>query len=185
MSQDLDRVDRDIVAALQQDARLSNKELAARVGLSTSSCLVRVRRLVERGVLRGVHADVDPKAMGVGVQALIAVRLEQRAQDLVETFRAHVLRLPEVVSVYLTEGTEDFLMHVAARDADHLRELVAGNLTRRPEVEKMQTSILFEHYRSPVGLRYLDAGAAVASVRVVAEAKKPSGDALRRGERPR
>jgi DNA-binding Lrp family transcriptional regulator len=77
----LDRIDRALVRALQKDARLSNKELAAQVGLAPSSCLERVRRLRRTGVLRGFHADVAPEALGVGLQALIAVQLRQHSRQ--------------------------------------------------------------------------------------------------------
>ena len=83
----LDRIDRQLVAALRKNARLSNRELAAHVGLSASSCLERVRRLESRGVLRGYHADVDPRALGVGLQAVVAVRLSQHSRALVDAFR--------------------------------------------------------------------------------------------------
>ena len=95
---DLDRTDFEILAHLQKNARLSNKELAARVGLAPSSCLERVRRLVERRVLRGFHADVDPAALGIEIEAMIAVRLVRHSRKDVDQFRAHVMGLPEVVT---------------------------------------------------------------------------------------
>ena len=79
----LDRIDRAILAALQQNARLANKELSARVGLAESSCHERVKRLVQSGVLRGFHAEVDPRALGVGLQALVAVRLARHTSAAV------------------------------------------------------------------------------------------------------
>lgn len=144
----LDEVDQAIVTALQENARQSNKELAARIGLAPSSCLVRVRRLLERGVLRGFHAEVDPKALGVGLVAMISIRLRQHARNVVEDFRRHVIALPEVVNVYHLAGDEDFLVQVAVRDADHLRDLVMDGFTRRSEIANMQTALVFEHYRA-------------------------------------
>jgi DNA-binding Lrp family transcriptional regulator len=149
METPLDRIDFEILAALQEDARLSNKELAARVGLAPSTCLVRVRRLVEGGVLRGFHADIDPAALGVGLMAMISVRLSRHARETVEEFRAHVLSLPEVVSVYHLAGSVDFLVHVALRDAAHLRDLVVDDFTRRAEVDHLETHVLFEYVRAP------------------------------------
>ena len=151
----LDRTDHALVAALQQDARLSNKELAARVGLAPSSCLERVRRLVRAGVLAGFHAEVDPKAMGVGLQALVAVRLARHERGPFETFRRHVLALPETRSAFHVAGATDFLVHVAVRDSDHLRELILSAFTARPEVAHVETSLIFEHARNEgfLGLR--------------------------------
>ena len=74
-TQPLDRIDHEILVALQKNARLSNKELAAEIGLAPSSCLARVNRLIREGVIRGFHAEVDPKALGIGIEALVFVRV--------------------------------------------------------------------------------------------------------------
>jgi DNA-binding Lrp family transcriptional regulator len=147
MSEPLDRIDFAILATLQQDARLSNKELAARVNLAQSSCLVRARRLRESGVLGSYHAEVDPRALGIGLQAMVAVRLRRHSRGLVEAFRAHARTLPEVLSVYHVAGETDFLVHVAVRDADHLRDLAMDAFTTRPEVARIQTSLIYERIR--------------------------------------
>lgn len=146
---DLDRTDTAILRQLQKNARLSNKELAAAVGVAPSTCLERVRRLAADGVLRGYHADVDPHAVGVGLQAMIAVRLGQHSRPVVEAFQAHALARPEVVQVYHTTGANDFLIHVAVRDAEHLRDLALTAFTERPEVVHIETALLFAHHRAP------------------------------------
>ena len=145
-----DRIDFEILAALQNDGRLTNKELAAKVGLAPSSCLERVRRLRESGALRGSHADVDPAALGIGLQALVAVRLKQHSRDVVEAFRAYVRTLPEVSAVYHVGGAQDFLVHVAVRDANHLRDFAFDAFTTRAEVAHLETSLIFEFLRNPV-----------------------------------
>ena len=144
----LDRTDAAIVAALQNDARISNKELAAAVGVAPSTALERTRRLEAQGVLVGYHAEVAPEAVGVGLQALVAVSLRQHARPLVEAFEAHALRLPEVLQVFHTAGASDFLVHVAVRDAGHLRDLALAAFTERPEVARIETSLLFAHRRA-------------------------------------
>ncbi len=144
----LDRIDFAILDALQNDARLTNKELAARVGLAPSSCLERVRKLVVDGTLRGFHAAVDSTALGIGLQAVIAVRLQVHSRETFETFEAHVLALPEVVAVYHLAGADDFLVHVAVPSADHLHELVMDQFTTRREVGHIQTTLIFEVHRS-------------------------------------
>jgi len=111
VKEDLDRIDFEILAALRENARLSNKELAARVDLAQSSCLERVRRLTAKGVLRGAHMELDPRALGIGLEAMIAVRLGQHSRELVNAFRAHALEQPEVVSVYRSS-----LIYEHARD---------------------------------------------------------------------
>ena len=141
----LDRTDRRIVALLQENARRSNKELAAQVGIAPSTCSERVRRLEDDRVLRGFHADVDPRALGIGLQAMIALRLRRHAADEVDSFRRHATALPEVIGVYHVTGANDFLVHVVVRDAEHLRELAVSGFTTLPEVAHIETSLIFEH----------------------------------------
>ena len=119
----LDATDLQILRELQEDAQLSNKELAARIGLSPSSCLERVRRLRRGDVIRGCHADVNPRALAIGLEAIIAVQLKHHSREQVEEFRDHVIALPEVTAAYHVAGAHDFLVHVAVHDSDHLRDL--------------------------------------------------------------
>jgi DNA-binding Lrp family transcriptional regulator len=144
----LDRIDVGILAALQNDGRLSNKELAARVGLAPSSCLERVRKLRERGVLRGVHAEVDPDAMGVGIQAMVAVVMRDQSRAILEAFVADMVAAKEVVALYNLAGATDYLLHVMVRDTEHLRETVLEHLASRPEVRGYTTNLIFSHARS-------------------------------------
>ncbi len=142
----LDRIDRRILAALQNDARLSNKQLAASVGLAPSSCLERVRRLTREGALRGFHADVAPAALGIGLEAIIAVRLQRHDREMVRAFRAHVDTLPEVVGFFHTAGNNDFLLRVVVRHVQHLREFALDALTSQDEVAHIETTLVFEHH---------------------------------------
>jgi DNA-binding Lrp family transcriptional regulator len=141
----LSRTDLAILAALQNDARLSNKELAARVGLAPSSCLERVRRLRDSGVLMDFRARVEPRALGIAIQALVFVRLARHAREQVKSFRKHALSLREAIGVYHVAGQHDFLVHVGVRDADHLRDLALDAFTSRPEVARIETHLIFEH----------------------------------------
>lgn len=142
---ELDRTDCEILAALQKNARLPNKELAERLGIAQSTCLERVRRMVEEGILQGFHARVDPKAVGIGLQAMVVIRLTRHSRELVEAFRAHALSVPEVATLYHLGGANDFLLHVVVRDAEHLRELALTAFTERPEVAHIETALIFEH----------------------------------------
>jgi len=146
----LDRIDRAIVALLQKDARLSNKAIAVEVGVAQSTCSERIRRLESSGVFRGFHADVDPAVMGVGLQAMIAVRLHRHETTQVDRFRRYAEQLEEVVAFYHMAGSNDFLVHVVVRDSNHLRDIAMGAFTAQPEVAHIETSIIFEHTRFPV-----------------------------------
>ncbi len=145
----LDRIDAALVGLLQQNARWTNKELAARVGLAESSTLARVRRLEERGVLRGYHAEVAPWALGIGLEALIAVRLTRHAREIVERFREHCRTLPNVLAAYNIGGTDDFLVHVGVADAEALRELILTAISTRPEVAHIETHLIFDRVAGP------------------------------------
>ena len=143
----LDRIDFEILTALQNNARLSNKELAAKVGLAPSTCLDRVRKLRTLGALGGFHAIVEPEVLGIGLQAMIAIRIQRHSRKLIDEFQSHVLALPETLDVYHLAGANDFLVHVAVRDAGHLRDLALDAFTTRPEVEHMETALIFGHRR--------------------------------------
>lgn len=145
---ELDRIDRSILSALQKEARLSNKELAALVGLAESSCLERVRRLRRLDVLRGTHAEVAPAALGIELQALAAVQLRQHSREHVESFHRHALAVRGVVAVYHVAGEHDFLVHVAVPSATALRDLVLDAFTARPEVVRLQTWLIFDATRA-------------------------------------
>ena len=139
----VDRIDRHILNALAEDARVSNKELAQTVGLSQSACLERVRRLSERGVLRGAHADVDPAAFGIGVQAFVAVQLKRHTRTAVARFEETAIQLPQVVALYHLTGRNDYMAHAVAQDMEHLRDFTLDAITSLPEVARVETSLLF------------------------------------------
>lgn len=141
----LDRTDHDIIAVLQEDARLSNKALAARVGIAPSTCSERMKRLEAADVFRGFHAEVDPAVLGIGLQAMIAVRLRRHAAEEIEAFRAHTDAMPEAVNVSHVTGRNDFLVHVVVRDSDHLRQLAVSGFTTLREVDHIETALIFEH----------------------------------------
>ena len=148
MKRTLDRIDYEILTLLRKNARISNKEVARKVGLAASTCLVRIRVLQNSGVISGFHAEIDPVSLGVGIQAMIAVRLLRHFKPDVDAFRNHALSLPEVVQLYHVAGPIDFLIHVWARDSNHLRELAMTAFTSREEVSHIETELIFEHIRS-------------------------------------
>ncbi len=96
-------------------------------------------------MLRGYHAEVDPAALGIGLEAMVAIRISKHSRELIENFRRHVNVLPEVVASYQVGGANDFLVHVAVRDAGHLRSVVLESFSARPEVVHIETSLVFEH----------------------------------------
>jgi DNA-binding Lrp family transcriptional regulator len=145
----MDAVDRRILEILVENARIPNARLAESVGIAPSTCLTRVRSLRERGVIRGFHADVDPAALGLPLQALIAIRLSVHSREQIEGFTAHVRTLDQVLSIFHMTGETDYLLLVAAQDAHDLREFVVEHLASDPAVAHAQTSLVYEHVRGP------------------------------------
>ena len=145
----VDAVDRAILELVAQDARITNQRLAERVGIAPSTALARLRALRERGVIRGFHAEVDLAALGRPLQALIAVRLAVHARDQIDDFTDAVRRLPGVLMVFHLTGVTDYLVWVAAADAQDLREFVVDHLATHPSVAHAETSLIYEHRRGP------------------------------------
>lgn len=143
----MDGIDRTLLAALAADARIANNALAVLAGIAPSTCLARVRALRSGGVIRGFHADIDPAALGRGLQAMIAVRLQAGARSRMTAFTDRIRRLPEVVDLYFLGGADDFLLHVAVADAAALRDFVVDQLSAHPEVALTETNLIFEHLR--------------------------------------
>jgi DNA-binding Lrp family transcriptional regulator len=144
----LDELDTALLRELQLDARRTNRDLAAAVGVAPTTALDRTRSLRQRGVIRGALLDVDLAAIGRPVQALIAVRIRPPSRRNIEAFRDWAARLPDTVGVFVVSGSEDFLLHVAVADNQHLYAFVIDKLTERPEVADVRTSVIYEHLRN-------------------------------------
>ena len=156
MNPSLDRIDFGILEALQKNARASNKELAATVGLAQSSCHTRLRKLQATGVVQAMRAELEPSVVGIGLQAFVFVRLLRHDRESVLAFRAHVLTLREVVGLFHVAGRFDFILHLAVRDAEHLRDVAMDAFTARPEVAQLETHLLFEVTRSELPIYVAD-----------------------------
>ena len=143
----LDPVDADLLRALVRDGRRPNNALADDVGVAPSTALTRVRLLRERGVLRGIHADVDPTRVGLPVQAVIALRLRTHDGAHVRGFAARVAELSEVIQVFHVSGGDDYLVHVAVASPERLRDFALESLTSDPAVAHAETHLVFEHRR--------------------------------------
>ena len=145
----VDNIDRAILELLAADARMTNQRLAERVGVAPSTVLTRLRALRERGVIRGFHAELDLAALGRPLQALIAVRLAVHAREQIDAFTEAVRELPGVLMVFHLAGATDYLVWVAARDAQDLREFVVDHLATHSAVSHAETSLIYEHSRGP------------------------------------
>jgi DNA-binding Lrp family transcriptional regulator len=150
---ELDAIDMRILAELQADGRITNVELASRVGLSAPPCLRRVRRLEEAGVLRGYHADVEPSALGFEVTFFAIVGLESQKQVVLDAFEAEVIGWAEVRECHMIRGGGDFLLRLVARDTAHENALTA-RLTSAQNVLRVQTLQTIRTAKSAAGVPF-------------------------------
>ncbi|PWW67204.1 DNA-binding Lrp family transcriptional regulator [Actinokineospora spheciospongiae] len=141
----LDRVDRELVRALQQDARIPMRELAEMVGVAASTCSERIRRLRSRGLITGFHADVDLASLGRPVQAMIFAQIRPLTRALISRFHDEALAMPEVMAVFVLAGGDDFLLHVSVGDVTHLHSFLVDKLSSRKEVVQFRSSVIFSH----------------------------------------
>ena len=148
---DLDRIDRRILDLLQADAKLSNLDLAARVGLSPSPCLRRVKRLEETGLIRGYVALLDAQKLGLGLTAYATVRMDKHSdspkRSALMNFRDVVQGWNEVVACYAMTGEMDYLLRVQTVDLDHYSRFVMDRLLRHPSVLDVRSSFMLERIK--------------------------------------
>jgi len=140
-NQPMDEVDRSILAVLEADGRISNAELAARVGLSPSPCLRRVHRLEKTGVIRGYQALIDPAAVGRGLRVFAGVRLVRHARADVVAFERAVVQLSEVVHCHHVTGNYDYLLQVEVADLPAYADFHAHRLAGLPSVAAVTSYI--------------------------------------------
>ena len=141
---ELDRVDRALLRALSVNARASGAALASEIGVAESTVSLRLRRLQQLGHIRGYRANIDLAALGASLQALISVRLAKHARVQIDDFRNAAPHWPGVIGLFHTAGADDYLLHVAAADASHLRDFVLEHLAEHPAVAHTETNLIFE-----------------------------------------
>ncbi|MEU4558679.1 Lrp/AsnC family transcriptional regulator [Actinoplanes sp. NPDC023936] len=146
----MDELDTAIVEHLQTNARQTNRELARAVGIAPSTCLERVRSLRERGVISGYHAEISLAALNRGVQALLHVQVRPLSRSVIEGFKTYAMSLPEVLSVFVVTGGDDFLVHVAVPSVDSLHAFVMDKFSGRREIVGFRSSVIYQHARRQV-----------------------------------
>ena len=150
-SEPVDETDRLILAALADDSRMTNAEIAARVGIAPSTAHGRLRSLVQRRIITGFTTSINPAELGLGFQALIGVTLRPGArQESISDFADRTREFAEVVQVFFLGGVDDFMVHVAVADSSELRRFVVENLSGHPRVASTRTNIIFDYHRNAV-----------------------------------
>lgn len=142
---ELDDLDRRLLGLLRENSRMTNQALSEALGVAPSTCLARMKALQRSGVIRRFTVDMDPQALGHGIEALISVRMRPGARHLMSAFSESLKTVPEVAQFFFLAGSDDFLVHVVARDTDHIRQFVLEHLSSNQTVAATQTSLVFEH----------------------------------------
>lgn len=151
-SHQLDKIDRNIVRILQRDARVSFTALAKQVGLSTTPCKERVRRLERDGVIQHYQAVLDPRALDRGLVVFVQIRLNRTSQDIFEEFTASALDLPEVQECYLVSGNFDYLLKARVADMNAYRILLGETLLTLPGVLESTSYVVMEQVKESLML---------------------------------
>ena len=138
---ELDDVDRHILAELQHDGRITNVELATRVGLTAPPCLRRVRGLEDSGVIKGYHAQLDASKLGFAITVFAMVSLKSQAEDALRQFEEHMKGLAEVRECHMLNGEIDFILKIVSKDLQSFQEFLTSKLTPAPNVASVKTSL--------------------------------------------
>ncbi|MFB4393481.1 MULTISPECIES: Lrp/AsnC family transcriptional regulator [unclassified Pseudomonas] len=140
----LDRIDRALLAALQDNARLTVAELADQVSLTTSPCWRRVKLLEENGYITGYQATLSPKSLGFGVTAFVSIMMESHNKDAARAFEQRLMDIPEIVACHNVSGRYDFLLEILARDLESFGEFAREVLQTLPGVKEIYSSFSYK-----------------------------------------
>lgn len=147
---ELDSVDRQLLAMLQKDGRRAVKDLAADLNVAPSTCAERMRGLLRRGVISGIHAKPDLAEIGRSEQALLGLRVRPHSRELRDGLVQAMLACPEVLAAYHVSGNDDLLVHLAVPDTAAMRDFILDRITSRPEVVAVQSYLIFQEWRQLV-----------------------------------
>ena len=150
----LDSIDRKLLAELQAEGRITNVDLAQRVGLTAPPCLRRVRALEDSGVIRGYHAEIDPAKLGFAITVFAMVSLKSQAEEDLRGFEAHVRALPEVRECHMLNGEIDFILKIVSHDLQSFQEFLTSKLTPAPNVASVKTSITIRTAKHEPGVPF-------------------------------
>jgi len=149
---DLDSTDRRILAALQEDGRLTNVDLAQRVALSPSPCLRRVKRLETAGVVQGYRAVLGREAVGLGLTVFVEIKVERHSRENAQTLQDALAAMPEVVSCHMVSGTADFLVEIVVADLRAYEVLLTNRLLTLPMVADIRSNVSLRRIKSDAPL---------------------------------
>jgi DNA-binding Lrp family transcriptional regulator len=147
-----DAIDLKLLAELQSNGRITNVELANKVGLTAPPCLRRMRTLEQTGAIRAYHADIDPAVMGFSIMVFAMVSLKSQAEEDLRMFEAHMRALPEVRECHMLNGEIDFILKIVAHDLQMFQEFLTSKLTSAPNVSSVKTSLTIRTAKDEPGV---------------------------------
>ncbi len=139
----MDKIDAKIVQALQEDGRLTNQDLAEKIGLSPSPCLRRVRNLEKAGIIKAYSATIDQKACGYPITCFVRIRLSIHTEDTIQKFEKIVEETPEILDCYLMAGGSDYQLRVVTGSLDEYEQLVRQTFQKLPGISSVETSFAY------------------------------------------
>ena len=148
----LDSIDRMLLAELQAEGRVTNVDLAKRVGLTAPPCLRRVRSLEEDGVIKGYHAELDASKLGFAITVFAMVSLKSQAEEDLRAFENHIKGLPEVRECHMLNGEIDFILKIVSKDLQSFQEFLTSKLTPAPNVASVKTSLTIRTAKNEPGV---------------------------------
>jgi len=150
---ELDRIDRKILDVLQRDGRISMTELAQQIGLSTSPCSERVKRLEREGIISGYHAKVNPKCLGKTLLVFVEITLAAKSEEVFDKVRKELLHVPEIQECHLVSGSFDYLVKARLGGMDEYRRLLGNLLKKLPVAAQSHSYVVMEEVKESLGLR--------------------------------
>ncbi len=147
-----DAIDLKLLSELQENGRITNVELASKVGLTAPPCLRRMRTLEQSGAIKGYHADIDPATLGYSIMVFAMVSLKSQAEADLRAFEEHVRSLPNVRECHMLNGEIDFILKIVAHDLQSFQEFLTSQLTAAPNVSSVKTSLTIRTAKDEPGV---------------------------------
>lgn len=138
----LDKIDLKILRTLQENAKITNLQLSAEVGLSPAPTLERVKKLEQSGLIRGYYAKVNEAAMGLGIRAIIQLSLTRQVENAISNFKKEISRIPEIMECYQVTGSADYVLVILVKDIREFESLISTRLSKMEEIGQMQTMVV-------------------------------------------
>jgi len=147
MENNLDSKDIQILSLLLNNARLSNKEIAAKIEIAQSSTHERIKKLTQNGYLKGAYAQIDKKKLGLNIEVMLAIKLNKQHRSIIADFIEKSSQFPGVLQIFHKAGNSDFILHIAVKDSDELRSFILDRLTTLDYIQSTETTMVLHHVK--------------------------------------